>query len=96
MTMMHRRQSRRRIRRRSFKLLQKHNMEDVVDARLGWEPESVSERPHTLRNLERTKELRGELGVGALSDADRRAMVKSEPNLVPHLKLHVAVLLVMQ
>jgi len=62
---------------RAMKLLEEDDVEHVMDARLGWQAQAVRYRADAFHHLEGAVVLGSKLGVGLVSDAGCRAMMKA-------------------
>ena len=63
-------------------LLEVDDMEDIVNASLGWQPQPISNRADLLNHLKWPVEAQRELRFGTVSDARCSALMETEPNPV--------------
>lgn len=76
-------------------LLEEDDVEDVVDTCLGRKPQPIGNRAYLLDHLEGPVEAWRELGLGAVSDAGRGALMETKLDPVVHLERQVPVEFVM-
>lgn len=67
-------------------LLQKDDMEHIMNLRLRWKVQAIGQSAHTFHHLEQAEEPWRELGLGLVCNASCRATVKAQPDPITHLK----------